>query len=43
MFSIYRRLALMATDNGRPLYESFGFEDVPEMSALLEPSDGEAS
>jgi GNAT superfamily N-acetyltransferase len=32
-----RRVSLMATDPGRPLYEEFGFEDVPEMSILLDP------
>ncbi len=30
-----RRISLMATDEGRSLYEEFGFEDVPEMSLLL--------
>jgi GNAT superfamily N-acetyltransferase len=37
-----RRVSLMATEYGKPLYEEFGFEDVPEMSVLLDPpSDAE--
>ena len=39
----FRRVTLMATDEGRPLYEEFGFEPMPEMSVMLEPAGEVAS